>query len=164
MGELLTHTDLVMREQRARFEKLEADPTAPRVPGFGSLSKLEEEHQRIERELEQSRKSFADQQRHLENSILRLEVLKENVIAGDQLCERFKGMIEHGIDEAIEGRISKSPDSEVHILRTLNEVPARQLFIERWPSVKKSIQSKIKKLDAEIRKMMSESEKGDSNE
>ena len=155
MNEVYTQAQLVERELESRLEQAREDDR-PKVPGFGSLQALEEEHQRIQRELEDTRRSVADRQRTLESSILQLERMKEQVEVGDQLQEKFKGMIEFGIAEFIESRISKTPEAEAVLLQGLNEIPGRKEFLEHWPSVKKRIQKKVKELDAEIQKMMKE--------
>ena len=152
---LLSQRDLVALELDQRIDQAR-ESGGPTVPGFGSLEELEKQHLQIQADLERTRRDVADRQRALERAILQHEVLKENVEVGDAMHADFSAMLESGIDDFIEANVSKSPEAGSLVLRGLVEMAPRQLFIERWPGVRKSIQGKVKELDKAIKTMMKE--------
>ena len=159
---LLSQAQIIEREHRNnKLHELAEDEDSgkPKVAGFGSLSLLEAEQQRITAELEAKRTELATRQSRLESAILDRQILDEKLSTGDAMFQECKNLIEFGICEFVESRLGKSPESGAMVLRGLSEVPARREFIELWPSMRKGIQAKIKKADAEIKTMM---EKGES--
>ena len=156
---LLTQAQIIEREHRnIKLHELAEDEDSgkPKVAGFGSLSLLEQEQKRITAELEAKRDELSARQSKLESAILSRQILDEKLSTGDSVFEACKNLIEFGISEFAEGQLSKSPEAGSLVLRGLAEVPARREFIGLWPSLKKSIQAKIKKADSEIKTMMKE--------
>ena len=159
---LLSQAQIIEREHRNNklHELAESEDSGkPKVAGFGSLSVLEAEQKRISDELEAKRTELATRQSRLESAILNRQILDEKLETGDVMFQDCKNLIEFGICEFVESRLGKSPESGAMVLRGLSEVPARREFIELWPSMRKGIEKKIKKADAEIKTMM---EKGES--
>lgn len=160
MNELLSQRDLVERELDQRLERARTSET--QVPGFGSLEALEQEQQRIQEELARAKQDLASRQQQLERAIIEQQKALEAIQTGDQLFTDFTGQIEYGAVDFITSRLERTPEAEARMIQGMSHLAPRREFCQHWPSAKKVFQGKVKKLDAEIKKMMSDSAKGDS--
>lgn len=155
MSVLLSQRDLVTREQQNRIDQAR-ESGGPTVPGFGSLEALEKQHLQIQSDIERTRQDIADRQRSLERSIIEQQKALEAIQTGDDLFNKFSGMVEAGAVEFITSRLERTPEAEARMIEGMAQLSPRREFCQHWPAAKKIFEKRAKDLDKAIKTMMKE--------
>jgi hypothetical protein len=152
LNTLLTQSDLVTLELDQRLER--ARTSEAKVPGFGSLSKLEQEQARIASELANAKRDVADRQRALERAIIEQQKTLERIQTGDQLFTDFTGQIEYGAVDFITSKLERTPEAESRMIQGMAQLSPRREFCQHWPAAKKIFEKRAKELDRSIKNLM----------
>lgn len=155
---LLSSLEIQSRLNRdAHLQAKLNDPESLKIPGIESLATMQKTIAELQSKYESEAQRLASQQATLEGLNSQLETERKKLAYGEYLFAGSKEMVE-SLTTAISQCLSHSDQGKMQtalIVRAGNKE-----FVECWPTVKKSVQAEIKRLESEISKLT----KGNSNE
>ena len=155
---LLSSLEIQSRANRnAHLESVLNDPKVLKIPGIEDLATMQQTIAELQERYEAEAQRLASQQATLEGLNSQLETERKKLSYGEYLFTGSKEMVE-SLTTAISQCLSHSDQGKMQTALIVRAGNAQ--FVECWPTVKKSVQNEIKRLESEISKLT----KGGKNE